>query len=257
LPEEGLLIEQGVQVVYLEPEEAKIRKTFKSVTFLKFEVWRVLSPRYDRVQFLDGDVLPNVNMDYAFTLLEGTPHTDAFGAGVLEPAQAGWFLATPNRSTFETLNAAFRHDWDGKLWGGRAAHNWTNLKKGGDGWGYNAGANDQGLLYYYARYLSHGSCAIFYYHHLESWHTNSSELDSERVVSEPLPSGGRKPGFLLRNGDYTHYTGPHKPWLVPNPNPRWLKTFYEVKNATSPRFRSMLDLTFPLERPLAGFHRKR
>ena len=255
LPEEALLASHGVRVAYLASAAPPPWARFAATTARKFDAY--LLDGCARVQFLDSDVLPLKNMDYAFDAVDASA-PDAFGAGVIEPAQLGWFLATPSAATRAALLApAYRLGFDHKRfegddaagWSGAPLGAWRNQHGKGRGWNFNAAKGDQGLLYHYARFASHGALRVFFPGRVETWPNATTPSVG------PLPF---RPGFLLRHGDYDHYTGQAKPWLgreaeMPD---AWRGGFRDLRAATAPEFAGLLNLTFPLARPRAGFFRR-
>ena len=258
LPEEALLASHGVRVAYLASAASPPWYRFAATTARKFDAY--LLDGCARVQFLDSDVLPLKNMDYAFDAVDASA-PDAFGAGASEPAQAGWFLATPSAATRDALLAPayrlgfrdkrFNHGHggpgsSGSGWSGAPLGAWRTQRGEGRGWHFNGARGDQGLMYQYARFASRGALRVFFPDRVETWPNATTPSVG------PLPF---RPGFLLRYGDYDHYTGQAKPWLgreaeMPD---AWRDGFRDLRAATAPEFAGLLNLTFPLARPRAGF----
>ena len=255
LPEEALLASHGVRVAYLASAASPPWYRFAATTARKFDAY--LLDGCARVQFLDSDVLPLKNMDYAFDAVDASA-PDAFGAGVIEPAQLGWFLATPSAATRAAILApAYRLGFDHKRFKGDDAAGWSGAplgawhKQRGEGrsWNFKGSKQVQGLLYHYARFASYGTLRVFFPDRVETW------PNATTPIVGPLPF---RPGFLFRHGDYAHYTGRAKPWLRREAEmPKaWRDGFRDLRAATAPEFAGLLNLTFPLARPRAGFYRR-
>ena len=257
LPEEALLASHGVRVAYVASAAPPTWARFAATTARKFDAY--LLDGCAKVQFLDSDVLPLKNMDYAFDAVDASA-PDAFGAGVIEPAQGGWFLATPSAATRAAILApAYRLGFDHKRFQGDDAAGWSGAplgawhKQRGEGrsWNFKGSKQVQGLLYQYARFASYGTLRVFFPDRVETWPNATTPSVG------PLPF---KPGFLLRHGDYAHYTGRAKPWLVREaemPKAKvWWDGFRDLHAATAPEFAGLLNLTFPLARPRGGFSRR-
>lgn len=272
LPEAQLLNDEGIRVVYLPPwniPSLASGNKFRAVSLHKVDVFCLTE--YAAVQFLDADVVPKKNMDYAFNIVQPSGPTQVFGAGVLEPLQAGWFMVSPSSLIHEfllaqigkkglSLNNLNRTDIE-IGWGARIPE-WSNLQKGklqkGHNWGFNAAFYDQGFLYYYARFLSSGNAAIFYDDHYETW-SNDGTTNSKHTFPEDF--NFKRAGFLFQRGDYEHYTGLGKPWLV-DPSDKqardwrhrfWYSELDDLKK-TWPKYASFFDVPFPLENPPDGLH---
>ncbi len=112
--------------------------------------------QYDRIQFLDGDVMPTKNLDCYFQLSHNT-----FTVGAVSPLNSGWFLAKPNLKHFEYLRerAIWRlgRDWD-KISGWGVGVGGEPMPpgvyyRGGEQlckqWEFNGCDMDQGLLFHF------------------------------------------------------------------------------------------------------------
>lgn len=109
--------------------------------------------QYERVQYLDGDVLPTKNMDCYFMLNENT-----FNTGTASPLNSGWFLAIPNEQDFvEMRELAFDRlvrPWNtSRGWGIPLTPHVHLHYRGGDKdvveWNFNGASLDQGLFTHY------------------------------------------------------------------------------------------------------------
>lgn len=163
--QEAWLSSANVKLEYLNGPTSI--SSFGMATILKFKVFQMLE--YDRVLFLDADLIPICNLDYMF-------HESYNDNGMLEdlvvingavcPATANFFMVTPKEGEFERIKEIiqkYRVEHNGSLkfdyengWGHRLQYpdHWTSfwMRKDGHHWDYYASNSDQGLLHYYARY---------------------------------------------------------------------------------------------------------
>eukprot|EP00747_Dinoflagellata_sp_TGD_P207826 gnl/TRDRNA2_/TRDRNA2_81359_c0_seq1.p1 gnl/TRDRNA2_/TRDRNA2_81359_c0~~gnl/TRDRNA2_/TRDRNA2_81359_c0_seq1.p1 ORF type:complete len:250 (+),score=15.40 gnl/TRDRNA2_/TRDRNA2_81359_c0_seq1:1-750(+) len=228
---------------------------FRSVTVRKLDI--MCLTQYAAVQFLDADIMPKTNMDYAFNIVQQSNVTQVYGAGMLEPLNGGWFMAAPSCSVHERLMAIVsekglnmqQENWQDVYMGwGAPIPQWTSQSGNGSGWNFHS-FFDQGLLYYSARFLSNGTAAIFHSDHFETWSD-----DGQTVISHPLPMNWKHAGFIFGGGDYEHFTGYEKPWLVAEYRQplTWRKEFKDMK-ASLPQHARSFNVRFPLDQPDGGF----
>ena len=89
-----------------------IKLSFAEMALLKITPWSFT--QYERIQYIDGDVMPTRNMDCFFELQLNT-----FTIGAVSPLNSGWFLAIPNIEDYHYLKekAVWRlgKDWDTEL----------------------------------------------------------------------------------------------------------------------------------------------
>jgi hypothetical protein len=141
----------GIQIQYLPATSS-----FKETVLSKF---RILSlTQYQRVVFLDADVMPVANMDYWFNhSVSGKWKENVAIAGVAEPAHGGAFLLQPKRGDWEALQKmAFINETIG--WGHEILEpdEWQTREwprgpvKRGHKWTFNGAQVDQGLCKYFA-----------------------------------------------------------------------------------------------------------
>ena len=90
----NLLRRNGIIVHYLTRIlDSSTPLHFAEMALLKVTPWSFTE--YDRVQFLDGDVMPTANMDCFFYL-----NMNAFTIGAVSPLNSGWYLALPNEEDY-------------------------------------------------------------------------------------------------------------------------------------------------------------
>lgn len=93
-----LLRASGIVVHYLPRIVANksMPLRFAEMALLKVTPWSFTE--YQRIQFLDGDVMPTRNMDCFFQL-----NDNAFTIGAVSPLNSGWFVAVPNKDDYDYM----------------------------------------------------------------------------------------------------------------------------------------------------------
>jgi len=225
----------GVHIYYISPSA---KESFYEVVMNKFRILTLT--QYRRVLFLDGDVMPLGNLDYLFELSDdnnygpgnSTLKPNLVIASKAEPANAGFFMLTPGKGEYEHVQEIIRKreakakalDGDVKFdvvegWGhvitepdewvgrsGRSGRNWT----------FAFAYSDQGLLYYWIKYVKK-QVSVVYEHHVENLSIDQhGNVTLERVLKEPfqnystpvLQSPAECKKFMC---DFVHFTGNAKP----------------------------------------------
>lgn len=200
LPQESWLKKLGVRVMYL-PRPSVVGASDRNFTrhsvdghddnedfcqaqMLKFHILHLTD--YQRVLFLDGDVMPLCNLDYLFELsmvsnvsTETAPYLleNLIVSWTDEPAWGGFFLLRPGPREYEELldiidnqaqennvhlsrqspnqHPPYPHFDVLRGWGHviPAGDEWSAWKKRGVLWDFNAADCDQGLLYHWTKYV--------------------------------------------------------------------------------------------------------
>lgn len=147
------------------------------------EKFRILAlTEYSRVIFLDSDQWPLCNLDYMFQLSEPKPgkfavlKPNVLLAWKLEPCNGGFFMVAPKEGDFEHIQRIIRARerealamsypyWNATFgWGHEFSQRdkWvpsvqrTNVKKTKTNnleWGWHGAFADQGLIYYWTKYV--------------------------------------------------------------------------------------------------------
>jgi hypothetical protein len=105
--EEALLRRMDIQMHYLPKMRSWVHETFYAVVQEKFRILQLT--QYDRVLFLDGDLLPVCNLDYLFALSDDSNisnlklQENVLLATQTEAANAGLFLLKPNADDWTLL----------------------------------------------------------------------------------------------------------------------------------------------------------
>jgi len=142
---------------------------FGLASLLKFRILQMLD--YDRVMFLDADIIPLCRMDYMFEESyrdNGLLEDNVVISGAVAPATASLFLLTPRSGEFERIIALvhqYRRKYNGSLtfdrecgWGHKIRtrqDRWKayDMREDGYHWDYTGANADQGLLHHWVRYL--------------------------------------------------------------------------------------------------------
>lgn len=161
--EEALLASQSVRVRYV-PAPAGIRGFHMG----HYKLWAWQHTEYKRIQVLDADVLPLVNMDPLFEL---PLRSDFVGCpGRASVLNAGWFSLRPDCDHFKSLvtvlfDKATRpdHRFDDILGWGVPLPPWTNAlgKLMPEGYDFFDAKGNQGHMYAYFRFYANDLTLVF------------------------------------------------------------------------------------------------
>lgn len=209
---------------------------------------------------MDADSLPINNLDYLFDLsdrgAESPLQPNAIVAGVIEPANGGLFMLEPKTSALVEINQIVKarvarsakklkegKEWNDAVfdtvlgWGHEILPPdcWESNKEKSYNWTFHAPFSDQGLLYYYAKYVRQNTSFILA-DRTQKWSTNITTGEPMMVseVKNPFldiarPVYGFKlkdtrcskwAGGKVKNGcpkpydDFVHFSGVRKPWNV-------------------------------------------
>ena len=160
---EEWLKRSGVDVRYMKKVAVD---NFGTATLEKFRVMEMAE--FDRVLFMDSDVLPLCSMDYLFNESfdkNGTLSDFVMVSDSVAPFAGSFFLVTPKRGEFERIiNIVRQHrnravdplSFNATLgWGHTLAKDdsWKAWFRDGNDWSFYAVASDQGIMYHYFRYM--------------------------------------------------------------------------------------------------------
>jgi hypothetical protein len=163
--------------------------------------FRILSlTEYRRVLFMDADVMPISNLDYLFELSErGVLQPTMIVAGEKEPANGGFFMLQPSPDGLETISRIIQAKVDhlkrlrtkddvvmfDPVWGwGHTIlppDRWESNSRSSYNWTFNAPHSDQGLLYYFSKYVRQNT-SIVLVDRLQRWQTNMATGEPEMVA---------------------------------------------------------------------------
>ena len=230
--DESLLQRNNVKYKYIKPPW-NVVDGVGGVMLAKIYCWTLVE--YKRVLYIDSDIFPTSSMDVYFQL----PRTTGF-AGGRSPLNGGWFLLTPSLDVFEGFKKLIetRGDlepgdkppptWDPEVgWGSPLDLYWKTGGKvpTGKGWYFNAAWSDQGLLYYYFRFLA--ELDIIY---------RPEKQSPKRLTYKagPLVEESKLEDFPIL---FEHFAGALKPWnICPQSSERGIEA--ELNKALPPEKRS-------------------
>eukprot|EP01038_Epipyxis_sp_PR26KG_P014701 gene14701-19754_t len=181
--------------------------------------------QYDRIQYMDADILPHQNMDCLFYFSKNT-----FNTGNASPLNSGWYLAIPNIIDYENMKslATKRLLLPKKTWnemngwgmeilpyvhqlyyrGGEDGNNNQNkiVKK----WNFNGASLDQGLLLHYfimnkqdGQLIDTSTVRVY-----NNNNNNNSKSFSTVSLSKSMELCDQIPPISM----FYHFTGQSKPW---------------------------------------------
>ncbi|KAG7354515.1 hypothetical protein IV203_003871 [Nitzschia inconspicua] len=218
----------NIDVIYLPKYADPKFEKFYNLMLEKFRILGLIN--YDRVLYLDYDVMPRCNLDYVLELsYQGVLKENVVLANLLEPSSGGFFVLAPNGSDLlrlqstimevenRTMHMKFPH-WDSATGWGQAFENgdyWITSKgEKGYEWDWYGVQTDQGLLYYWTKYIQR-SVSIIVNHSIEQWGSKDGRVWQERidegVLQQRSCSAGPK-GKAPPYRDFVHLTGRKKPW---------------------------------------------
>ena len=196
---ESWLKKSNIQLRYLP----SVRKdNFGTATLEKFRTLELLE--YDRVLFLDSDILPLRNLDYLFELsMQGKLSEYVAFQGAAAPITASTFLVTPRKGEFERImNLVHQHralnltTFDEVTgWGHTIAENdrWFSFYRKGTTWKFYGVTMDQGIIFHWLKYM-HGNFTFLLWNIIEEWRdvTNDVEFWANRTAIYDIQNGTRQ-----------------------------------------------------------------
>ena len=262
--EEKELQDLGIKYRYMERPK---HHSFSHIIMEKFQILTLTE--YERVTFMDADVLPVINLDYYMDLsVNGVFQPNYIVATRGEPANAGLFMVSPKEGDYEALQKIIDDQRESARdlgypffdkingWGHSfeaAGDKWEATKRSGVKWGFWCAHADQGLLYYWTKYYQK-TVTIFRGNVVENWinGTNGKPLKNETLdpidIAKLYAPQGRS--TILHNchneqapdnymckmpyQDYMHYTGKSKPW----------QTGFDWRGLEQPKRKWFYDLWF-------------
>ena len=141
----------GVKIRYIPPSPSE---SFYEANMNKFQI--LCMTEYDRIIFLDGDVLPLTNLDYLFRLsMEGVLKQNLVIAAPASPANGVFFMLKPASGDLELVQKIIRErerkPFDPVQGYGHAIvppDKWVTRKSEGTRFDFYGGNADQGLCKY-------------------------------------------------------------------------------------------------------------
>ena len=231
--DEQWLEEMGIRTQYIPSSK---QQNFYNCMLEKFRVL-TLYVDYERVIFLDGDIMPLSNMDYFFEYSVSPKEPKLMENMVVagkdaDPATGGFFMLKPQKVDFEQLleivhkreveakrntsNHSKIPNFDEILgWGHAivAPDKWMSKDRTGTRWDFSFAFADPGLLYHWTKYAKQ-SVSFIINKDIHNWE-NGRITDVFRKPFTQLS----KPRFHIRLAcqkwicDFYHFSSDEKPWL--------------------------------------------
>jgi hypothetical protein len=225
-----LLSALGIRIMYIPKSYSE---SFYETVLNKFRILALTE--YQRVLLMDADVMPVANIDYLFHLsMNGTLKENIVVSGNTEPANAGFFMVQPGEGEYERITDIIRrreekavgiksgHKFDEvEGWGHVIAPDdpWKSRIETGTKWTFHFAFSDQGLLYYYTKYVKQSVSIIYINDQVENWGTSGSgTVHLEETLDNPFQGLRRlRVKDLMACSkfmcDFYHFTGMWKPWM--------------------------------------------
>jgi len=249
--EEAFLRKMDIKIVYLPKLVSYELERFYALMLEKFRILKFTN--YSRVMYLDYDVMPTCNLDYLFELsdplLEPSTANSSFRlkenvviAYKHEPSAGGLFILKPNATDFDQIRRIihekeirsfalpFPH-WDQSYGWGHVItppDYWKTLRGMVEtNWSWFGANADQGLLYYWTKYVKK-SVSIIIKADVQQWDSGNWDVDRNgTLILRPRQDGDIT--TVVRNAlkeygcpqtqrlpspynDFYHMTGGAKPW---------------------------------------------
>ena len=209
-----ILQNHGIRLYYLprlQPSKRKV--SFAEMALLKITPWSFIE--YEKIQYLDGDILPTKNLDCFFQLTMNT-----FNTGNASPLNSGWYLCIPNNKYYLMMNelAVIRlnNPWDEELGWGKAVPEGVFFRGGRKEvkkWSFNGASLDQGLLFY-TLCMNIGDAMLFDIKEAIKYNISPSIQRSTFSIKSILQL--QSCHGLTSMDMFYHFTGQSKPWLKKN-----------------------------------------
>jgi len=249
IPEEDMSYLEAMNIKVVEMEKAS-HASFSSLMFDKFRALQIT--KYKRFIYLDSDVIPLVNLDYYFHLSDPDEKSlptilqpNLNWASKRAPCNGGMFMMHPASGAWEQLAAIIdRQHKEGRElpyphfdkrtrgWGHSFKESrdfWESEQKRGANWAFHGGHTDQGLWYYYSKYVRQ-EVSIVIGDRIQTWnHSNDENAELPVKIKEvkgELAKYSPKPIVYQYHCDYpdhecfppstdiAHFMNRGKPWLI-------------------------------------------
>jgi alpha-N-acetylglucosamine transferase len=240
--DEIILTKTGVKIQYIPKP---LTDNFHTAMMDKFRILEMTE--YDRVIYLDSDVMPVANLDYVFENSMGhdaTLQPNVVLAYHLEPSNGGFFMLQPNKDDYHLLSTIVErrenegYDFNKTYGWGHVItppDYWEGFNDKGTEWSFYGAFTDQGLLYHWVKYVKK-QVTIIHGRNIQTFlpnpDTNQVEMvksvDSRTIFGDiiqqslnnthyvrPVHRAGRNTDYAVPYMHYHHFVGKTKPWRNP------------------------------------------
>jgi hypothetical protein len=262
--------------------------TFLEMALLKVTPWNFI--QYEKVQYLDCDVLPYANMDCLFSLTR-----NSFNTGTASPVNSGWFVSITNTSDYVHLHDLtvlryLKKGWDENTgWGMKVPsdlyyrdHSQSRVVKK---WEFNGASLDQGLITHYfvlnegrVQLYDTNTLVIYEKHYQkrvipleegkkkvktkkggpgeENEKEKENEEESQNMISRVCSGSSMNKPYKSSMEMFYHFTGRNKPWLqnLEKPKDKGIKLWVSIFNSLQLSVNSTTLQGSLLKPPLGFFH---
>lgn len=237
------LLEEGVRIQSTRKSIAGEGQSFGQL--MQEKLWMLNMTDYRRVAYLDADLMPLVNLDYLFRLSDVGKMTDKqlpvlrpnfILASRGEPCNGGLVVLEPGKGKLDQMlriiegqleqgaRLPYPHFHRSLGWGhdfSAEGDKWESIKSEGRKWNYHGSHVDQGLLYYWVKYVVQDT-SIAIGNRLQNWIPGDD--GKPRLLSESIGVLQTYSSHPLTNQtgmdhlrfspyrDFVHFMGGNKPW---------------------------------------------
>lgn len=235
LPQEDVRLLRAMEVIIVYIPKSQ-HQGFYEITLEKFRILDLI--QYDRVLFMDADVMPLGNLDYLMELSlsannPGSPmQENLVVAGSQEPSTAGFFLLTPGHGKLDRLRQVIsKRELKAKYlpfpkfdivagWGHviKPPDRWETrvAARSGTNWTFYSADADQGLLYEWAKYVEQ-RVSIVIGNRVQNWAPGVGGYPAlQETLEKPFQKYSSRLNSWARGPPpyrhFYHFTGRSKPW---------------------------------------------
>lgn len=238
LPDEDLRLLNALNIqVEMIPKSEE--EGFDKIMMEKFRILEL--KQYERILYLDSDVMVRGSLDYLFTLSKnGELKRNVIFADEYVPAAGSIFMVTPKEGNWDRVLELVREKeergsslpmphWDETVgWGQKFVDGDAYELLGGkkdSSWDFLGASSDLGLLYHWAKYEDK-SVSIIMKETVQHWDVDDKgiiHLDTEEKLEKVFRGLGMKrkcwvetmksKPCIMPHSDFVHFPSTKKPWL--------------------------------------------